>query len=122
MGIYMSLLSCIPWFNKPTPPAPPKDHWEGCDDGFYVHDYRQRLDELAKEIHGGHGPVIYTRFNPETKSAELLTDRYGLLATVSVHGSECCPYKAVIAVKDPVYQEHFKRIFGLLTLEFKELA
>ena len=122
----MSLLNCIPWFNKPVQHKPPKDNWAGCDGGFYVHDYRSGLENVAQELWNDSGPKVYTRFDPVSKAAEILTDRYGVLAVVNVHGSEGAPYEAVIGLnpllKSEVtaqIKEKIRHMFGRLSLEFR---
>ena len=121
----MSLFDYILWFRKPVqpkPPKPPKDHWAECSDSFYIHDYRSRLDTLVKEVHKDATIPIYTRFNPKTNAAEIVTEQYGVLAQVNVHGSEGLPYRAVVSLnpflKPELYHQKFREMFGRLSVEF----
>jgi hypothetical protein len=70
------------------------DPWHGCN-GFYVAEFRRHLDDIAAAL-SVDGAIVHTRFNPESKCAELFETKGDVLASVQVHGEVGTPEKAIV--------------------------
>lgn len=91
------------------------DPWKNSGD-FYVGGFRRQLDEIAAAL-SPRIPGLRTRFNAILKCAEFYSGKE-VIARVAVHGSECAPYRIIVAPE--TLPEAAKQLFtaGLPYVEF----
>ncbi len=81
-----------------TPAAEADDPWAGDGTSYYVYNFREHLDVIAKalSLKALKGHVMCTRLNVDEGCAELHYSGGDVIAQVTVHGDTGTPNKAVV--------------------------
>jgi hypothetical protein len=119
----MVLTACFSWLRRPVPVVPAKGPWDDCPDQFYIKPYRAKLEEIAEEWNKDAQVRIRSRFDPKSEAAQIVSDKWGVLAEVRAHGEAGGAYAIVVVInpflkREPV-EKRFRGKFGRLPVEFR---
>lgn len=98
-------------FEKINPRKSAITSWNGIG-SFYVKEFRNQLDTIADKLTAdSRASVVYSRFNPREKSAELVTDTGEVVARVYVTGECGVPEDAIVTTD---LSDKHKELFSIM--------